>query len=44
VPVLFDLFTGLLERALDLVVREELGVEQASSAMVTLFLDGTRTG
>jgi TetR/AcrR family transcriptional regulator, mexCD-oprJ operon repressor len=44
VPVLFDLFTGLLERALHLVVREELGVEQASSAMVTVFLDGTRTG
>jgi len=44
VPVLFDLFTGLLERALHLVVREELGVEQASSTMVTVFLDGTRTG
>jgi TetR/AcrR family transcriptional repressor of mexCD-oprJ operon len=40
--VLFELFTGLLERALQLVVRDELGVEQASSAMLTVFLDGAR--
>ncbi len=42
VDVLFTLFTGLLEKALDLVLRQRIGVEQGSSALVTMFLDGAR--
>ncbi|WP_024802476.1 TetR/AcrR family transcriptional regulator [Nocardia sp. BMG51109] len=40
--MLFELFTGLLEKALHTVVRGEAGVEQASAAVLTVFLDGAR--
>jgi TetR/AcrR family transcriptional repressor of mexCD-oprJ operon len=38
--VLFEMFTGLLERALQLVERGQVGVEQAGAVITTLFLDG----
>ncbi|WP_443206854.1 hypothetical protein [Saccharopolyspora sp. 5N708] len=38
--VLFEMFTGLLEKALNLVARGELGVESAGAAITTVFLDG----
>jgi AcrR family transcriptional regulator len=38
--VLFEMFTGLLEKALHLVMRGGVGVEQASAAVTTLFLNG----
>jgi TetR/AcrR family transcriptional repressor of mexCD-oprJ operon len=38
--VLFQLFGGLLEKFLYLVMRKELGVEQASDTLATIFLDG----
>lgn len=38
--VLFEMFTGLLERSLQLVERGQLGVEQAGSVITTMFLDG----
>ena len=38
--VLFEMFTGLLEKALHLVMRDRLGVEQASAAITTVFLNG----
>lgn len=40
--VQFELFTGLLEKTLLLVARGEYGVESASAALVTVFLDGAR--
>lgn len=42
VEVLFEMFTGLLEKALQLAARQQLGVEPASAAIITVFLDGTR--
>jgi AcrR family transcriptional regulator len=38
--LLFEMFSGLLERALYLVIRNQLGIEQASAATATLFLGG----
>ncbi|PRX99024.1 TetR/AcrR family transcriptional regulator [Allonocardiopsis opalescens] len=38
--VQFELFTALVERALRLVSGRRLGVEQASAAVVAVFLDG----
>ncbi|TDE15842.1 TetR/AcrR family transcriptional regulator [Jiangella asiatica] len=38
--VLFEMFTGLLERGLRLVERGQLGAEQAGAAITTVFLDG----
>ncbi|MCI2420188.1 TetR/AcrR family transcriptional regulator [Saccharopolyspora sp. K220] len=38
--VLFEMFTGLLEKSLQLVARGELGVESAGAAITTVFLDG----
>ncbi|WP_040792844.1 TetR/AcrR family transcriptional regulator [Nocardia paucivorans] len=40
VDALFEMFTGLLEKGLLMVLRGESGIEQASSAVVTVFLDG----
>jgi AcrR family transcriptional regulator len=40
VDVLFEMFTGLLERSLNLVLRHEIGVEQAAAAVTSVFLDG----
>lgn len=39
-PVLFAMLTGLLERTLYLVLRHELGGEQAAAAITSVFLDG----
>jgi TetR/AcrR family transcriptional repressor of mexCD-oprJ operon len=44
VTVLFEMFVGLLERALHLVIRKELGIEAASTAITGIFLDGARSG
>ncbi|MEQ4209297.1 helix-turn-helix domain-containing protein [Actinopolymorpha sp. B17G11] len=38
--VLFAMYTGLLEKALQLVIREQFGVERASASAVSVFLDG----
>ncbi|WP_280402547.1 TetR family transcriptional regulator [Nocardia carnea] len=43
VDTLFEMFTGLLEKALLMVLRGESGVEQASAAVLAIFLDGART-
>jgi TetR/AcrR family transcriptional repressor of mexCD-oprJ operon len=40
--LLFDTFTGLLERALRLVIEKRMGVEQAGAAIGTLFLNGAQ--
>ncbi len=37
----FALFTGLLEHVLALVAAKRIGIEQASAAITTVFLDGT---
>jgi TetR/AcrR family transcriptional regulator, mexCD-oprJ operon repressor len=42
--VQFEFFTGLLEKGLGIVARGNLGVEQASAAVVDVFLDGARAG
>jgi TetR/AcrR family transcriptional repressor of mexCD-oprJ operon len=41
--VLFELFSALLERSLLLVMRRELGPEQAAAAVLTVYLNGTTT-
>jgi len=41
--LLFELFTGLLEKALYAVLRGQAGIEQASAALNSVFLDGART-
>jgi AcrR family transcriptional regulator len=40
VEILVVMFTGLLEKALELVTRERLGVEQAAAAVIGVFLNG----
>lgn len=40
VELQFTLFTGLLEHVLALVAADRIGVEQASAAITTVFLDG----
>jgi TetR/AcrR family transcriptional repressor of mexCD-oprJ operon len=40
--LLFDTFTGLLERALRLVIEKRMGAEQAGAAIGTLFLNGAQ--
>ncbi|WP_227834213.1 TetR/AcrR family transcriptional regulator [Nocardia macrotermitis] len=42
VGMLFEMFTGLLEKALHVVLRGESGVEQAAEAVIAVFLDGAR--
>lgn len=42
--VLFELYTGLLEKALELVLGKQLGVEPAASAITTIFLSGAGAG
>lgn len=40
--VLTSLFSGLIRAALDMTAGGRVGVEEASAAVVTVFLDGTR--
>ncbi len=40
--LLLDMFGGLVEKSLIAVLRGHAGVEQASAAVTTLFLDGAR--
>jgi TetR/AcrR family transcriptional repressor of mexCD-oprJ operon len=40
VAVLFELYTALLERSLALVIRRELGSEQAAASVLSVFLGG----
>lgn len=42
VDTLFEMFTGLLEKALLMVLRGDTGVEQASAALLAVFIDGAR--
>ncbi|WP_216900665.1 TetR/AcrR family transcriptional regulator [Nocardia alni] len=41
--LLLDMFGGLVEKSLIAVLRGHAGVEQASAAVITLFLDGARS-
>ncbi|MGI5222710.1 TetR/AcrR family transcriptional regulator [Nocardia sp. CA-290969] len=43
VDTLFEMFTGLLEKGLLMVLRGDSGAEQASAAVLAVFLDGART-
>ncbi|WP_280420481.1 TetR family transcriptional regulator [Nocardia carnea] len=43
VDTLFEMFTGLLEKGLLLVLRGDTGAEQASASVLAIFLDGART-
>lgn len=43
VELLFDMYTGLLEKALSTILRRAAGVEQAAAAVITVFLDGARS-
>lgn len=38
--VQFEILGSLLEKALDLILHKDLGLEQASSVITSLFLDG----
>jgi TetR/AcrR family transcriptional repressor of mexCD-oprJ operon len=40
VPVLLEMYTGLIEHALAMLLRREIGVEPAAAAVTSLFLDG----
>ncbi|MCX4097385.1 TetR family transcriptional regulator [Nocardia sp. alder85J] len=42
VDLLFDMYTGLLEKALYAILRRTTGLEQAGAAVLTIFLDGAR--
>lgn len=42
VDTLFEMYTGLLEKGLLMVLRGDTGVEQASAAVLAIFLDGAR--
>lgn len=44
IDIQFEMFRGLLEKALQLVMRGQVGIEPASAAVVALFLDGTTKG
>lgn len=40
VTVLFEMYTGLLEHALNMLLRREIGSEQAAATVTTMFLNG----
>jgi AcrR family transcriptional regulator len=42
--LLFDFYRGLLQTAVRMTASAALGIEQASSTVVNLFLDGARAG
>lgn len=44
VTVLFALYSGMLDQALNLVQRRELGSEQAAAWVATIFLNGAAAG
>jgi TetR/AcrR family transcriptional regulator, mexCD-oprJ operon repressor len=39
--VLFEIFGGLIEKCLSMVMQKQLGVDQAGDALASIFLDGT---
>jgi hypothetical protein len=41
--MLTSLFSGLIKAALEMTAGGRVGVEEASAAVIAVFLDGTRT-